>query len=399
MSQECPGCGHSGTFCTRGVSEPEVSGALRTLSPCPPARRAQTLWWESAQEPRGPSRPLGAAQRWSLVSWRTIPVPVTCWCSRQYPVSLGHGRPWPGRWPSTLLPGHPPVPHPRVPSASGASRPAGRAGERERGLLPGVRPAPRGEAEVLPRPEAHVPLRRGQCVAGWQRSPARVVRVTALVVTACSRPGSRCLLAGRSLTWWEGSSLRQDGGVGRSGLSSTGLEKPAAEAAGICVLGRALSCHSEPVRSALRSAFPPGLSGSVHKEFGFGVWLRCLEGTVPSPPVGAQILRGQRGTDRDRNWQGQARAPLPSSPRAASGASRLRPSGLRVLRAARPWCPGTRPEEPSWPWPRRVSGTQSANRPARLPVSASLPAAASGSAVGQCVVNFRACGRCPRGRP
>ncbi|KAJ8790540.1 hypothetical protein J1605_004513 [Eschrichtius robustus] len=27
---------------------------------------------------------------------------------------------------------------------------------------------------------------------------------------------------------------------------------------------------SEPVRSALRSAFPPGLSGSVHKEFGFG---------------------------------------------------------------------------------------------------------------------------------
>ena len=33
------------------------------------------------------------------------------------------------------------------------------AGERERGLLPRVRPAPRGEAEVLPRPEAHVPLR------------------------------------------------------------------------------------------------------------------------------------------------------------------------------------------------------------------------------------------------
>lgn len=40
-----------------------------------------------------------------------------------------------------------------------ASRPTGRAGERERGLLPRVRPAPRGEAEVLPRPEAHVPLR------------------------------------------------------------------------------------------------------------------------------------------------------------------------------------------------------------------------------------------------
>ena len=53
-----------------------------------------------------------------------------------------------------------------------ASRPAGRARERERGLLPRVCPAPRGEAEVLPRPEAHVPLRRGQCAWG-ERPPTR----------------------------------------------------------------------------------------------------------------------------------------------------------------------------------------------------------------------------------
>lgn len=56
---------------------------------------------------------------------------------------------------------------PRVPWRLRATYPpAGRAGERERGLLPGVRPAPRGEAEVLPGPEADVPLRRGQCHPG-----------------------------------------------------------------------------------------------------------------------------------------------------------------------------------------------------------------------------------------
>lgn len=37
----------------------------------------------------------------------------------------------------------------------------GGAGERECGILPGVRPAARGEAEVLQGAEADVPLRRG----------------------------------------------------------------------------------------------------------------------------------------------------------------------------------------------------------------------------------------------
>lgn len=129
LSPKCPGCGHSGTFCTSAVFEPEVSGALRTLSPCPPARRAQNLWWESAQEPGGPSRPLGAAQRWSLTCFLVDDPGGLLVFS-----SLSHvsGSQTPLAWAvasHTLLPGHPPVPHPRVPSASGASRPAGRAGE------------------------------------------------------------------------------------------------------------------------------------------------------------------------------------------------------------------------------------------------------------------------------
>lgn len=51
-----------------------------------------------------------------------------------------------------------PVPSRALPLRTGAL-PAGRAGERERGVLPGVCSAPRGEAEVLPRAEADVPLR------------------------------------------------------------------------------------------------------------------------------------------------------------------------------------------------------------------------------------------------
>ncbi|XP_060164666.1 protein Jumonji isoform X2 [Globicephala melas] len=186
-----------------------------------------------------------------------------------------------------------------------------------------------------------------------------------LVVTACSRPGSRCLLAGRCLTWWEGSSLRQGGGVGRSGSSSTGLERPGAEAAGTFVLVRALSCPSEPVRSTLSSAFPPGLGASVRKEFGFRAWLpHCLEGTVPSSPVGAQ------------------NRPRPKSAGPSQGSPSLQAEGrfgglggCVHLVSVSSEQPGTRPEEPSWPQPRGAgaSGTQSADRRARLPVSVSLP--------------------------
>lgn len=118
MSPKRPGCDHSGTSCTSVVFEPEVSGALRTLSPRPPARRAQTLWRESAQQPRGPSRPLGAAQRWSLTCF-LVDDPGDVWVFSS--VSHVSGSQTPLAWAvacHTLLPGHLPVPHPRVPSAS-----------------------------------------------------------------------------------------------------------------------------------------------------------------------------------------------------------------------------------------------------------------------------------------
>ncbi|XP_029098778.1 protein Jumonji isoform X1 [Monodon monoceros] len=218
-----------------------------------------------------------------------------------------------------------------------------------------------------------------------------------LVVTACSRPGSRCLLAGRCLTWWEGSSLRQGGGVGRSGSRSTGLEKPGAEAAGTFVLVRALSCPSEPVRSALSSAFPPGLGASVHKEFGFRAWLpHCLEGTVPSSAVGAQNRlrpksagpsQGSPSLQAEGRFGGLAAASIWSlCPQSSPGL------GLRSL-------PGPGPAGPG-PLGHKVLIAVPVC-PCRRP----SPAAPSGSAVGLRVVNFRACGHLlsygqrPRGRP
>nr|XP_033719732.1 protein Jumonji isoform X1 [Tursiops truncatus] len=205
-----------------------------------------------------------------------------------------------------------------------------------------------------------------------------------LVVTACSRPGSRCLLAGRCLTWWEGSSLRQGGGVGRSGSSSTGLERPGAEAAGTFVLVRALSCPSEPVRSALSSAFPPGLGASVRKEFGFRAWLpHCLEGTVPSSPVGAQ------------------NRPRPKSAGPSQGSPSLQAEGrFGGLAAASIWslCPQSSPGLGlrSLPGPSPAGpGPLGHKVPIAVPVCpcrCPSPAAASGSAVGLRVVNFRACG-------
>ncbi|XP_067608143.1 protein Jumonji isoform X2 [Pseudorca crassidens] len=205
-----------------------------------------------------------------------------------------------------------------------------------------------------------------------------------LVVTACSRPGSRCLLAGRCLTWWEGSSLRQGGGVGRSGSSSTGLERPGAEAAGTFVLVRALSCPSEPVRSALSSAFPPGLGASVRKEFGFRAWLpHCLEGTVPSSPVGAQ------------------NRPRPKSAGPSQGSPSLQAEGrFGGLAAVSIWslCPQSSPGLGlrSLPGPSPAGpGPLGHKVPIAVPVCpcrCPSPAAASGSAVGLRMVNFRACG-------
>lgn len=79
--------------------------------------------------------------------------------------------------------------------------PAGRAGERERGVLSGVRPAPRGEAEVLPRPEADVPLRRGQSAV----RPRPCVGVAGLLrpeLEEPTNPDQKSLLLRRTLCHW-----------------------------------------------------------------------------------------------------------------------------------------------------------------------------------------------------
>lgn len=185
--------------------------------------------------------------------------------------------------------------------------------------------------------------------------------------------------------------------MGRSGSSSTGLEKPGAEAAGTFVLVRTLSCPSEPVRGALSSAFPPGLGASVHKEFGFRAWLpHCLEGTVPSSPVGAQNRprpksagpsQGSPSLQAEGRFGGLAAASLWSlCPQSSPGL------GLRIL-------PGPSPAGPG-PLGHKVLIAVPVC-PCRRP----SPAAPSGSAVGLHVVNFRACGHLlsygqrPRGRP
>lgn len=317
-----------------------------------------------------------------LVSWLTIP--VACWCSRHYPMSLGHRRPWPGRWPPTLcsrdtpLSPTPESPQPRVP------------------LVPQVVQENENVVFCLECALRHVEKQKScrglklmyrydeVSASRGGSGPLPAWSMSQLVVTACSRPGSRCLLAGQCLTWWEGSSLRQGGGVGRSGSSSTGLERPGAEAAGTFVLVRARSCPSEPVRSALSSAFPPGLGASVHKEFGFRAWLpHCLKGTVPSSPVGAQNRPG------------------PKSAGPSQGSPSLQAEGrFGGLAAASIWslCPQSSPGLGlrSLPGPSPAGpGPVGHKVPIAVPVCPCRhpsPAAASGSAVGLRVVNFRACG-------
>lgn len=73
--------------------------------------------------------------------------------------------------PTPLPPPTSPLPPPPSRLTSPSSGSAGGSGDRQRGLLPGVRAAIRGEAQVLQGPEDDVSIRRGEAGASSPRPP------------------------------------------------------------------------------------------------------------------------------------------------------------------------------------------------------------------------------------
>lgn len=154
---------HPGIFYPMGGFERIVSGALRPRSPsCHAPTQAGKCGEARGPEAAGAQLLLGDA-----MTFTCFHISVLCFWATD---ASGPGAGLPCSAPESPPPSSGAPASPARLSCA-ASRPAGRAGERERGLLPRVCPAPRGEAEVLPRPEAHVPLRRGQCARGVSARP------------------------------------------------------------------------------------------------------------------------------------------------------------------------------------------------------------------------------------